>query len=379
MACPVCFGGDDTLMRESLNAGIGVLMGVTAIVLACFAALLREAGAPSTARGASGIQHSIADRQSTITNDSVIDERKSMISMLDWLGLPVAASAHAGEVDRIMALVHWLMLVLFVGWSVFFVYVLLRFRSGAHPRADYRGVRGGWSNWVEGGVLVAEIVLLAFFSIPFWSANVDAAPPPENQPPSCASSPSSSRGTCTTRAPTACSAARTFASSSPTTRSDSIATNPSARTTSSSINGCNLPVGRPVIVYLSSKDVIHSFGTAADAREAGRHPGHRAARLVHSDENRPVGHRVLAALRPRALPHERRLSDPDAGGLSGLAEGRRRHSSNALVPVRQSTFTRLHADPAAPDEEFMNSSVTLRRRASIEWREWSIASPSSSF
>jgi hypothetical protein len=37
MACPVCFGGEDTVMRESLNAGIGVLMGVTAIVLATLA------------------------------------------------------------------------------------------------------------------------------------------------------------------------------------------------------------------------------------------------------------------------------------------------------------------------------------------------------
>jgi maltodextrin utilization protein YvdJ len=37
MACPVCFGGEDTMMRESLNAGIGVLMGVTVIVLAAFA------------------------------------------------------------------------------------------------------------------------------------------------------------------------------------------------------------------------------------------------------------------------------------------------------------------------------------------------------
>jgi hypothetical protein len=37
MACPVCFGGEDTPMRESLNAGIGVLMGVTTIVLAAFA------------------------------------------------------------------------------------------------------------------------------------------------------------------------------------------------------------------------------------------------------------------------------------------------------------------------------------------------------
>ena len=37
MACPVCFGGDDIAIRESLNAGIGVLLGVTAIVLGGFA------------------------------------------------------------------------------------------------------------------------------------------------------------------------------------------------------------------------------------------------------------------------------------------------------------------------------------------------------
>lgn len=37
MSCPVCFGGDDLVVRESLNAGIGVLLGVTFIVLGCFA------------------------------------------------------------------------------------------------------------------------------------------------------------------------------------------------------------------------------------------------------------------------------------------------------------------------------------------------------
>ena len=40
MACPICFGGDDLVVRESLNAGIGVLMGVTLVVLACFARLV---------------------------------------------------------------------------------------------------------------------------------------------------------------------------------------------------------------------------------------------------------------------------------------------------------------------------------------------------
>jgi len=35
--CPVCFSGADAVTRETLNAGIGVLLGVTAVVLALFA------------------------------------------------------------------------------------------------------------------------------------------------------------------------------------------------------------------------------------------------------------------------------------------------------------------------------------------------------
>ena len=36
--CAVCFSGVDPLMRESLNAGIFVLLGVTGVVLGCFGA-----------------------------------------------------------------------------------------------------------------------------------------------------------------------------------------------------------------------------------------------------------------------------------------------------------------------------------------------------
>ena len=92
--------------------------------------------------------------------------------MHQLLEIPVAASAHAGQVDQIMVLVHWLMLVLFVGWITFFIYVLIKFRQSRHPVANYHGVRGWWSNLVEGGVLVAEVVLIAFFSVPVWSSRV---------------------------------------------------------------------------------------------------------------------------------------------------------------------------------------------------------------
>ena len=37
MACPVCFGGDDPVVRDGLTAGIGVLVGVTLVVLGAFA------------------------------------------------------------------------------------------------------------------------------------------------------------------------------------------------------------------------------------------------------------------------------------------------------------------------------------------------------
>ncbi len=36
MACPVCFGSVESAVSESLNAGIFVLLGVTAVVLGCF-------------------------------------------------------------------------------------------------------------------------------------------------------------------------------------------------------------------------------------------------------------------------------------------------------------------------------------------------------
>jgi cytochrome c oxidase subunit II len=179
--------------------------------------------------------------------------------MREWLGLPVAAAAHAGDVDQIMVLVHWLMLVLFIGWSLFFVYVLVRFRRGAHKAATYHGLRGRWSTWVEGGVLVAEIVLLAFFSIPVWSSRVDALP--------------AESGSTVVRV-----VAQQFAWNAHYPgpdgrfgRTDIRLVDPdnplgldrddaAAKDDITTINQLNLPVGKPVIVYLSSKDVIHSFG-----------------------------------------------------------------------------------------------------------------------
>src|ERR671935_1005493 len=97
--------------------------------------------------------------------------------MLNYLGLPAAASSHAAEIDHMTVLVHWLMLVLFVGWGAFFLFVLFRFRRGGNPRASYTGAKGKISKGLEVGVAIAEVVLLVFYAIPAWAKRVKQFPP----------------------------------------------------------------------------------------------------------------------------------------------------------------------------------------------------------
>src|SRR6267378_2866073 len=96
--------------------------------------------------------------------------------MVNYLGLPIAASAHAGEIDQMIALTHWLMLILFVGWGLYFVFVLFRFRRGANPKASYVGAKGKISKGTEVAVAIIEVVLLVFYAIPAWAKRVKAFP-----------------------------------------------------------------------------------------------------------------------------------------------------------------------------------------------------------
>jgi cytochrome c oxidase subunit II len=178
--------------------------------------------------------------------------------MMDWLGMPVAASAHAGDVDRLMVLVHWLMLALFVGWSGFLLYVLVRFRRSAQPVAMHQGMRGSWSTWIEGGVLTAEIILLAFFSIPTWSARVDAFPS-EQQSTVVRVVAEQYAWNVHYPGPDGLFGRTDLALLGPANPLGLDRSDPAGRDDITTINQMHFPVDRPVIVHLSSKDMIHSF------------------------------------------------------------------------------------------------------------------------
>lgn len=100
-----------------------------------------------------------------------------MLELLRDLGLPVvAASTQGPAIDNIISIVHWLMLILFVGWGAYFIYALIKFKASSNPKADYHGVRSHFSSYVEGGVAVVEIVLLFGFAFPIWASRVNDVP-----------------------------------------------------------------------------------------------------------------------------------------------------------------------------------------------------------
>lgn len=179
--------------------------------------------------------------------------------MLNYLGLPVQASTHAAEIDSLISIVHWLMAVLFVGWGAFLVFVLFRFRKAGNPRADYHGAKGKISKGLEIGIVIVEAILLAFYAIPAWATRVRDFPA-ENE------------------AVVVRVVGEQFAWNVHYPGPDGIfgrtdinlmaAENPlgldrrdaNAKDDITTINQLTLPVDRPVLVHLSSKDVIHSFG-----------------------------------------------------------------------------------------------------------------------
>ena len=72
-----------------------------------------------------------------------------MTELLQYFGLPVGISSVSGRIDEIIVIVHYLMLVLFVGWGIFFIVSLVKFRESKNKKANYKGVESHYSSVLE--------------------------------------------------------------------------------------------------------------------------------------------------------------------------------------------------------------------------------------
>src|SRR5206468_967999 len=146
-----------------------------------------------------------------------------------------------------------------VGWGAFFLFVLVRFRRGANPKASYAGAKGKFAKSTEIAVAIVEIVLLVFYAIPAWATRVKAFP---SESEAVVVRVVGEQFAWNVHYPGADGKfgrtdVKLVSAGNPLglDRSDA-----NAKDDVTTINQLNLPVDRPVLVHLSSKDVIHSFG-----------------------------------------------------------------------------------------------------------------------
>ena len=174
------------------------------------------------------------------------------------LGLPPLASTNGVGVDDLIIYVHWLMIALFIGWLVYFFYAIRRFRGLRNPKADYVGVRNHSSNYIELAVAAVEAILLIFVAAPLWAKAV-------NKFPSASES--------TVIQVVAQQYAWNVRYPGPDGRfpeeeekfvtMDNVfganPADPDGKDDIVLINEIHVPVNKPVIIYLGSKDVVHSL------------------------------------------------------------------------------------------------------------------------
>jgi cytochrome c oxidase subunit II len=176
----------------------------------------------------------------------------------ELIGLPPNASEHGYQIDHIIEFSHWFMGALFVGWSVFFVYVLLRFRKGKHPVADHEGVKSGISTHLEFAVVLIEAVLLIGFAVPLWAKRVNQFPEAKDAIIVHAVGQQFSWNF-HLPGPDGEFGRREIALLSNSNLLGLDYSDPAAKDDIVVSGELHVPVDRPVIIELSSKDVIHNF------------------------------------------------------------------------------------------------------------------------
>lgn len=180
--------------------------------------------------------------------------------MKEWLAqyMPPDYSAHGPELDQLNAYVHWLMLILFIGWGLLFAFMLWRFRASRNPKASYHGTRSHASKWAEIGVFVVECVLLFGISIPAWSRWTTR---PKEDAKAMEIRVVAEQFAWNVHYP---GADGVFGKTdvSHVNQSNPLGidlSDPNAQDDVATMNQLHLEVDRPVVIRLSSKDVIHSF------------------------------------------------------------------------------------------------------------------------
>lgn len=182
--------------------------------------------------------------------------------MQKLLGLPPLAAETGQGVDNLIIWIHWLMIALFVGWLAYFVIALWCFRRSRQPRADHFGVRNHASSYIELAVAGVEAVLLIFVAVPLWARAVDKLPK-ESEATVIQVVAQQFAWNARYAGKDGAFGKQDMRLVSSDNAFGAIPDDPNGQDDVQVLNELHVPVNKPVICYISSKDVIHSFKVLA--------------------------------------------------------------------------------------------------------------------
>lgn len=180
--------------------------------------------------------------------------------MSEWLGMPILASEHGAEIDNLIVYLHGVMLAALILWGAFFIVPLVRRREYQSAETRYRGLRGWWPFIPVAAMAIGEGVLFVGLSLPYWERYVSAAP--EITEDTVIVRVVGQQFQWNIHYP---GEDGVFGRTDAALMDDETnpigldSDDPASADDITSLNVMFLPVNRPVVVYLSTKEVIHSF------------------------------------------------------------------------------------------------------------------------
>lgn len=172
--------------------------------------------------------------------------------------MPPDYSRHGAEIDGLLVEIHWMIAILFVFWAAYMLYVLFRFRAKRQTQASYGGMRSRWPVYLIVAVFAMELVDLFGYSIPAWGKW--AHPLPGNvKPLEVQIVAEQFAWNVHYPGPDGIFGRRNVSLVSVDNPLGLDSNDPHAADDINALNELHLEVNRPVLIHITSKDVIHSF------------------------------------------------------------------------------------------------------------------------
>lgn len=216
---------------------------------------------------------------------------------------PPDYSVQGASVDLLIDLLHIFMVLLFVGWGLYMIYCLVRFRARPGQKATYQPIKAKLSKYLEIGIVIFEVIILIGLSMPAWSRLKIERPPKADALVVRVIAEQFNWNIHYPGPDGVFGRTKLELMDEETNPIGLDDADPAAEDDITTLNNLYVPKDRDIIIELSSKDVIHSFFIPVMRIKQDAIPGIEADVWFKTAEDAPTGTYNIACSQLCGLGH----------------------------------------------------------------------------